>query len=54
MEQLISFVAFVVGCLSIWTWAVIHQAATEARGYFRRQNTMGSHRRSGGRHCDRW
>lgn len=29
---------FALGC---WTWVVVHQAASEAREWFRRQNAAG-------------
>lgn len=41
LAYLLIVVGLIVGGVAIWTWIVVHQAATEAREYFRRQNIDG-------------
>lgn len=45
MEQAAILLVVTVGLTAagfmVWTWAVVHQAATEAREYYRRQNAAG-------------
>ena len=41
LAYLLIAVGLVIGGFAIWTWVVVHQAATEAREYFQRRNADG-------------
>jgi hypothetical protein len=53
MEGPIAAILFFVSVFGIvfalWTWVVVHQAATEAREYFRRENEAHHHATSRGK-----